>query len=172
MSSAGLPAIVAVAHELGSLILIGSMFLVLAVLMPAIERVRSPRQRLRLRRGVYGRMFLWAWIGLLLLWGTGVAELMLHADGDLPAHLVLMGVLSLLFMLVFLFAQFGLHVKALVVLEDGNSEHARYLLHRLRPILMLALILAIAVAVLDVSGPGLVPDDLLERLSRSVPAPA
>jgi hypothetical protein len=97
---------------------------------------------------------------------------MLHADGDLPAHLVLMGVLSLLFMLVFLFAQFGLHVKALVVLEDGNSEHARYLLHRLRPILMLALILAIAVAVLDVSGPGLVPDDLLERLSRSVPAPA
>ena len=33
-----------------------------------------------------------------------------------------------------------------VVLEDGNSERARYLVHRLRPILMLALILAIAVA--------------------------
>jgi len=171
MSSPLLPAAVAVAHEIGSLLLVGSMFLVLAVLMPAIERVRSPRQRLWLRRGVYGRMFVWAWIGLLLLWSTGIAELVLYKGAMLPAHVLVMAVLSLLFTVVFLFAQFGLHIKALLVLEDGNSERARYLVHRLRPVLTLALVIAVAVAMLDVAGSAMMPADLLERWSTAASIP-
>jgi uncharacterized membrane protein len=163
MSSVVITAVLAVIREAGALLLVGSMFLVLAVLMPAVERVRSPRQRMALRRGIYGRMFAWAWIGLLLLWSTGIAELALD-QAPLPGHVVLMAALSLLFLLVFLIAQFGLHFRALMVLDDGNSEHARYLLHRLRPILILALIIAVVVTVLDVSGPVLVPSDFVDRL--------
>ena len=153
---------VAVIHELGSLILIGSLFLVLVVLLPAVERIRSPRQRLQLRCRLYGRLFLWSWVGLLMLWGAGIGELLLAGEAGMPAHSVLVALLSLLFMALFLIAQFGLHLKALLVLENGNSEHARYLIYRLRPFLFTALLIAIVVAVLHVSGPALVPADLMD----------
>lgn len=164
MPTAAIPGTVAVIHELGSLILIGSLFLMLVVLLPAIERIRSPRQRLQLRCRLYGRLFLWSWVGLLMLWGAGIGELFLAGEAGLPAHSVLVALLSVLFMALFLIAQFGLHLKALLVLENGNSEHARYLIYRLRPVLFAAFIIAVVVAVLHVSGAALVPADLLEDL--------
>jgi hypothetical protein len=50
------------------------------------------------------------------------------------------------------------------VLENGNSEHARYLIYKLRPLLFAAFVIAVVVAVLHVSGPAFVPADLLGRL--------
>jgi heme/copper-type cytochrome/quinol oxidase subunit 4 len=99
-----------------------------------------------------------------MLWGAGIGELFLAGEAGLPAHSVLVALLSVLFMALFLIAQFGLHLKALLVLENGNSEHARYLIYRLRPVLFAAFIIAVVVAMLHVSGAALVPADLLEDL--------
>lgn len=151
------PFVVAVLHELGLLVLAGSLFFVLNAILPAISEVRSPRLRIRLRRGTFRRMFLWGWLGLTLLWATALTQLVIHGHSGWPAHVVVMAGLSLVFTLLFLFAQFALQMQVIVALEDGNSERAAWLLHWLSRVLALALLIALAVVVLDVAGPALIP---------------
>ena len=118
-----------VAHEIATLILVGSLFFILFVQLPAIASVRSPRARLRLRRASFQRLFGWGWLGLLLLWLTGAYDLI---------------------------ANLGLFHEATAAVEDRNSERASWLYRRLRVVVGIAFVLALAVMVLDVAGPAVV----------------
>jgi uncharacterized membrane protein len=159
-----LPGLVAVLHELAAVVLIGAMFAVLVVLMPAVDRLRSPRDRLLLRRRLFRRMFAWAWLGLLMMWLTGFAELILVDEVGPHAHLVLMALLSLVLTLTLVLAQFGLLFQVTIAMEDRNSERARWLLNRLRQVLIGAFVLALTITVLDVAGAILIPEDFFQLL--------
>jgi len=145
-----------VAHEIARLILVGSLFFMLFVQLPAIASVKSPRVRLRLRRASFKRLFLWGWLGLVLLWLTGAYELLTTVNDGLLLHVRIMALLSAVFTLLFLIAQFGLADEATAALEDGNSERASWLYRRLRFVVSVAFVLALAVVLLDVAGPVLV----------------
>jgi uncharacterized membrane protein len=145
----------AVIHEIATLILVGSLFFILFVQLPAISRVKSPRARLRLRRASFKSLFRWGWVGLLLLWLTGGYELLATSPDASALHVRLMAVLSAVFTLLFLLAQFGVLHDAIVALEDGNSERASWLYRRLQTLLAVAFALAVVVMLLDVAGPAL-----------------
>ena len=147
---------VEVVHEIGTLMLVGGLFFLLFVQLPAIRRVKSSRERIYLRQAGFGRLFIWCWLGLLLLWGTAVYDLY-ATDQPLPPHVALMALLSAVFTLLFLLAQFGIYMQVIISLEDGNAGRASWLQRRLRALLILAFVLALVVMVLDVSGAGLMP---------------
>jgi uncharacterized membrane protein len=148
---------VTVVHEIATLILVGGLYFILFVQLPAIASVKSPRVRLRLRRASFRWLFRWGWLGLVLLWLTGAYDLLTNADGGFPAHVRIMAGLSAAFTLLFLIAQFGLFNEATAAMEDGNSERASWLYRRLRFVVGLASVLALVVVLLDVTGPALIP---------------
>ena len=145
---------VAVAHEIGILMLVGGLFFALFAQMPAIARIRSGRQRTLLRQEAFRQVFLWGWIGLLLLWTTAAYRLLSAVD-PLPAYVSAMGLLSAVFTLLFLIAQFGLYVQIVYALEEGGSGRASWLGRRLRTVLSVAFVLALTITLLDVIGPAL-----------------
>lgn len=159
-----IPASLATAHQVGLLMLCGSLFFMVVAMLPSIARLRSARLRLYLRREAHRRLFTWGWLGLGLLWVTALAQLVVNEQAGWPSHTLLMLGLSVLFTLLFLFAQFGLQLQVVVSLENGNSERASRLQRALSQVLRLALLIAIAVAALDVAGPALVPADLFGAL--------
>jgi uncharacterized membrane protein len=143
-------------RELANLILLGGLFFLLYVQLPAIRRIKSARLRLALRKASFGRMFLWGWLGLAVLWVTAGYDL-IAADGGLPLHASIASVLAAIFTFVFLVAQFGLYMQAVIALEDGNSERAAWLNHWLSRVLRFAFVLALLVLLLHQLGPALIP---------------
>ena len=145
---------VAVAHEIGILMLVGGLFFALFTQMPAIARIRSSRQRALLRQEAFQQVFLWGWLGLLLLWTTAAYRLFAAVE-PLPAYVTAMGLLSAAFTLLFLIAQFGLYMQVVYALEEGGSGRASWLGRRLRAVLSVAFVLALTITLLDVTGPAL-----------------
>lgn len=148
-----------VIHEIATLILVGGLYFMLFVQLPAIAGVRSPRTRLRLRHASFIGLFRWGWLGLILLWLTAGYELHAAAGGVPAMHLKIMAALSAMFTVLFLLAQFGVFGKAVVALEVGNSERASRHYRRLRALVAVAFVLAVLVMLLDVAGPALIPAD-------------
>lgn len=155
MSPNLLHAAVVAVREVANLLLLGGLFFMLFVQLPAISAVRSARMRLALRKTSFGRLFLWGWVGLGVLWLTALYDL-LTVDGKLPVYSGIAAGLALLFTLVFLLAQFGLYMQSIIALEEGNAERAAWLNHQLRWVLRLAFLLALSVLLLHQLGPALI----------------
>lgn len=158
MSDNLLHAAVVAAREVANLLLLGGLFFVLFVQLPAIARLKSARMRLVLRKASFGRMFLWGWLGLAVLWLTALYDL-LQLDAPLPAYSGAALALAALFTLLFLIAQFGLYMQSVIALEEGNAERAAWLNHQLRWVLHLAFLLALSILLLHQLGPVLVPPE-------------
>jgi uncharacterized membrane protein len=154
MSANLMHAAVVAAREVANVILLGGLFFLLFVQLPAISRMRSARTRLKLRTASFGRLFLWGWLGLGVFWLTAAYDLVV-AGGEAPAYSGIAVALAALFTLLFLFAQFGLYVQSIIALEDGNAERAAWLNHQLRWVLGLALLLAVAALLLHQLAPAL-----------------
>ncbi len=147
-------AVVAV-REVASLVLLGGLFFMLFVQLPAISRIRSARLRLDLRKASFARLFLWGWLGIGVLWTTALYEVF-TLDGKLPSYSGMAAALALVFTIVFLFAQFGLYMQSVIALEDGNAGRAAWLNHWLRLVLRVAFALALSVLLLHQLGPALI----------------
>ncbi|NBC12350.1 MAG: hypothetical protein GVY09_03215 [Gammaproteobacteria bacterium] len=150
-------AVVAV-REVANVVLLGSLFFLLFVQLPAIARLKSARARLALRKASFGRLFLWGWLGLGVLWLTALYDL-LRVDGPLPLHSSAAAALAAVFTLIFIIAQFGIYLQSIIALEEGNSERAAWLNHQLHWVLRFAFLLALAVLMLHQLGPVLIPPE-------------
>ncbi len=148
-----LPQVLLVAtREIANLVLLGGLFFLLFVQLPAIRRMRSPRVRLALRKASFGRIFAWGWVGLLLLWSTAGYEL-LSMQTKLPVHTGIAVLLAMVFTLLFLLGQFGLYMQAVIALEDGNTERASWLHRMLGKLLVVAFVLALCSLMFQQLGP-------------------
>jgi uncharacterized membrane protein len=143
-------------RELANLLLLGGLFFLLFVQLPAINRVRSPRLRLALRKASFGRLFLWGWIGIVVLWLTAGYE-WVRGGGKLPVYNEAAAAVAAFFTLVFLLAQFGIYTQSIIALEDGNAERAAWLNRQLRFVLGFAFLLALTVLLLHQLGPAVMP---------------
>jgi uncharacterized membrane protein len=151
-------------REVANVMLLGSLFFMLFVQLPAISEMQSPRARMAMRKTSFGRMFLWCWIGLTLLWATAISEFVIF-DGRLPTHTGLAVAVGALFTLFFIIAQFGVYMQALFALEDGNSERAASLNRLLARMLGLEFLLALTVLLLHQLGPAVSGIDLLSMFA-------
>ena len=58
-------------HLLAALVWVGGMFFAYVVLRPVAVEVLEPPQRLRLWEGVFRRFFVWVWVAVAILLGSG-----------------------------------------------------------------------------------------------------
>ncbi|QQO54520.1 MAG: hypothetical protein N838_15405 [Thiohalocapsa sp. PB-PSB1] len=145
-----------VIHEIATVLFVGGLYFMLFVQLPAIASVKSPRMRLQLRHASFKRLFRWSWLGLVLMWLTGAYHLYLTKPAKLEMYVWIMILLYAIFTLLLLVAQFGVFIDAIMALEDGNSERASWLYRRLRVLIWFAFLLAVALMLLDNTGPALV----------------
>lgn len=130
---------------------VGGMFFAYVCLRPAAVAVLEPPQRLRLWREVFGRFFIWVWVAVALILGSGLTRLLEVGFAQAPRNWHLMLLLGLIMMVVFAhvyFASYGA-LKRAVAAEDWKAGGAA--LNRIRQLVGLNLVLAgvtIAVATL------------------------
>ncbi len=58
-------------HQLATVVWIGGMFFAHVALRPSAQEQLAPPQRLPLLQAVFSRFFLWVWLAVVLLWGSG-----------------------------------------------------------------------------------------------------
>ncbi|HTH44946.1 MAG TPA: CopD family protein [Oxalicibacterium sp.] len=85
-------------HILGFTVWIGGMFFAHHALRPSAAALQPP-QRLPLLAATLGRFFIWVWIAVALILGSGLY--MMALLGKPPLHVTLMFVIAIVMMLIF-----------------------------------------------------------------------
>ncbi|CCQ73284.1 CopD family protein [Magnetospira sp. QH-2] len=67
-------------HALGAIIWVGGMFFAHMALRPAVLTLEPP-VRLKLLDQVFPRFFIWVWVAVITLLGTGTAIILVDYDG-------------------------------------------------------------------------------------------
>lgn len=84
--------ILIVLHLLAAVVWVGGMFFAFFCLRPVAASLLEPAQRLPLWGQVFNRFFVWVWVAIILLFGTGhsmIAQLGGMANVGLHVHLML-----------------------------------------------------------------------------------
>lgn len=111
-------------HILGFTIWVGGMFFAHNALRPvAIVTLEAP-QRLTLLAGVFTKFFLWVWLSIALVFGSGMA--MMAGMGKPPLYVMLMFVLGVIMMLIFAHIFFAPYrrLKRAVAAQDWQAGGA------------------------------------------------
>jgi uncharacterized membrane protein len=113
--------------------------------------VLEPPQRLTLWAGVFARFFLWVWIAVVLILGSGLHMLMLLGGVDAPRYVATMFAMGVVMMLIFAHAFFAPYrkLKRAVAGQDWKAGGAA--LGQIRKLIGINLsigLLTIAVAML------------------------
>jgi len=111
-------------HILGFTVWVGGMFFAHNALRPVAAVTLEPPQRLTLLAGVFAKFFLWVWISIALIFGSGLA--MMAGMGKPPLHVTLMFVLGVLMMLIFAHIFFAPYrrLKRAVAAQDWKTGGA------------------------------------------------
>jgi uncharacterized membrane protein len=105
-------------HQLATVIWIGGMFFAHFALRQSAQHRLEPPQRLPLLLAVFDRFFVWVWLSVIVLWGTGFWVFLGIYGGRMGWHVHLMMVLALVMTVLFAYLYFvpyrrlGQRVKA------------------------------------------------------------
>lgn len=139
-------------HLLGAIVWIGGMFFAYVALRPAAAKVLEPAQRLPLWRETLGRFFVWVWVAIMAIHGSGF-HMLASAYGvkAMPLYVLAMFGIATVMTIIFVYVYF-VPFKALV--RNVGASHwkpAAAALNRIRQLVAtnLALgVLTVAVAVI------------------------
>lgn len=118
-------------HGLAATIWVGGMFFAYVILRPASSAL-EPGLRLTLWAGVFQRFFLWVWLAIVVLLGTGY-WLVFNAFGGFSAspfyvHLMHIGGLIMVLLFFYLYfrprIKFNKHVKSQAWPEAASAMNA------------------------------------------------
>lgn len=87
-------------HLLGLTIWVGGMFFAHMALRPSLP-VLQPQQRLVLMAATLGAFFIWVWISIALVLGSGVHMMLLMGAGHTPPYVHAMAGIGVVMMLIF-----------------------------------------------------------------------
>jgi uncharacterized membrane protein len=90
MSQETLSAIATAAHQLGAIMLLGSLFFLLFILRPVTRQALGVSDRQRFFLLLYRYLFRWLWVALLLLWGSGGWQIYLLGAAKPPLTVEIM----------------------------------------------------------------------------------
>ncbi len=108
-------------HILATVVWVGGMFFAHQCLRPVALAVLEPPQRLRLWRGVFARFFVWVWVAVIVLIGSG--KWLIEAMGGgaaMPMHVHAMAGIGYLMAIIFAFIWF-VPYRALRQAVDGED---------------------------------------------------
>jgi uncharacterized membrane protein len=99
-------------HILGAVVWVGGMFAAYLCLRPAAGALEGP-QRLQLWRGFFAKFFIWVWVSILLLLGSGYWMLVTTFGGfkGAPLYINLMQLLGIVMVLLFVWLFHGPWLK-------------------------------------------------------------
>ena len=93
-------AVATLLHVLGVVVWVGGMFFAYLALRPVTAQLEPP-QRLKLWQGVLQRFFLWVWLAVALILGSGSYMMWQLGGMSAPLHVYIMMLLGLVMMLIF-----------------------------------------------------------------------
>lgn len=139
-------------HQIGVLIWIGSLFFVRLVLLPATGTAKSPMIRMRLRLDAYRHMFRWGWVGLVLVWGSGLWGLKILDLAALPLHVQIMVAMAAAMVLLHLLGYFAFFLNMDIAVDEERLIRAAKNNFWMRKLLWVNLVLGLGAAFLGASG--------------------
>ena len=141
-------------HLLATIVWVGGMFFAHMALRPVAAQLLAPPQRLPLLAGVFKRFFLWVWISVALLLGTGywMVFAVFGGMGAVGVHIHIMSAVALVMTALFAFLYFVPFRAMLAALQRDDFKEAGARLAMIRMIVATNLVLGLGVSVIAVAG--------------------
>jgi uncharacterized membrane protein len=140
-------------HLLGVTIWIGGMFFAYVALRPAAAQVLQPPQRLPLWRETLARFFLWVWVAIVALYGSGV-HMLASAYGmrAAPGYVLAMAGIATVMTLIFVYVYFSPFRTLTREVAAQNWPAGGAALNRIRQLVATNLVLGLATLAVAVVG--------------------
>ena len=138
-------------HILGFTVWVGGMFFAHNALRPTAAVTLEPPLRLTLLAGVFSKFFVWVWVSIALILGSGLY--MMSLMGKPPMPVTLMSVIGIVMMLIFghiYFAPFK-RLKRAVAAQEWQAGGAA--MATMRKMVGINLILGLITIVIGGLGP-------------------
>lgn len=94
-------------HLLGVTIWVGGMFFAYMALRPAAATTLEPAMRLPLWSATFARFFIWVWIAIALIFGSGLYMLAVIGLGRVPDFIWIMFAIGVLMLLIYAHVYFA-----------------------------------------------------------------
>jgi uncharacterized membrane protein len=139
-------------HQLATVIWVGGMFFAHFALRQSAQRRLEPPQRLQLLLAVFDRFFVWVWLSVVALWGSGFWIFLGVYSGRMGWHVHSMMAVALVMTALFAYLFFvpyralGQRVKA----SDWAAAGAA--VGTIRRIILINLMLGLVTAMLGAAG--------------------
>jgi uncharacterized membrane protein len=140
-------------HILGATVWVGGMFAAYVCLRPAAGSLEGP-QRLTLWRNFFAKFFIWVWVSVLLLLGSGYWMLLTTFGGfaRAPLHVNLMQMLGLIMVALFVWLFHGPWLKFKRAVDAQEFPAAAVQLNRIRQIIIVNLPIGLLIVMIGASG--------------------
>jgi uncharacterized membrane protein len=138
-------------HILGFTVWVGGMFFAHNALRPTAATVLEPPQRLTLLAGVFSKFFVWVWISVALILGSGLY--MMALMGKPPMYVTLMSVIGIVMMLIFGHIFFAPYRRLLRAVAAQEWKAGGAAMATIRKLVGINLILGLVTIVIGTLGP-------------------
>ncbi|WP_050467652.1 CopD family protein [Herbaspirillum chlorophenolicum] len=138
-------------HLLGLTIWVGGMFFAHMALRPALA-VLQPPQRLVLMAATLGGFFIWVWISIALVLGSGL-HMMLLMGGHAPPYVHAMAGIGILMMLIFGHIFFAPFRRLKLAAAQQDWDRASRALRQIRVLVSINLCLGLLTIAIGTLGP-------------------
>jgi uncharacterized membrane protein len=141
-------------HVLGAVIWVGGMFFAYLILRPSAGPL-DVAVRLALWRAVLGRFFVWVWVCLAVVLGSGFAMLFIAFGSAMlaPTYARLMMTLGIVMAVIFVYVYFGPWGDFRRALSQSDPTRAGKSLREIRLLVAANLILGLLTVIVGASGP-------------------
>ena len=137
-------------HVLATVIWVGGMFFAHMALRPVAHTLLAPPQRLPLLAAVLGRFFVWVWVAVLALLGSG--GYMIHLLGGAAIYVHVMTALGAVMMTLFAFLFFVPYRALREALGRDDFKEAGRRMALIRAVVAVNLVLGLCTTVVAVAG--------------------
>jgi uncharacterized membrane protein len=140
-------------HVLGAVIWVGGMFFAYVVLRPSAGALEPP-VRLALWSRVFARFFLWVWLSVAALLGSGLAMVFVEFGGfaGTSAYVRAMMTLGIIMMLIFVHVYFAPWQRFQRAVAASDWPAAGQAIEQIRRLVGINLILGVLTVIVGASG--------------------
>ena len=140
-------------HILGAVVWVGGMFAAYVCLRPAAGPLEAP-QRLKLWRGFFALFFIWVWVSIIFLLGSGYWMVFEKFGGfaHLPVYVNVMQAIGWVMILLFLYLFHVPWLRFKRAVDAGDFATAAGHHNRIRQIVAINLPLGLIVVIIGATG--------------------
>ncbi|ONN65952.1 CopD family protein [Herbaspirillum sp. VT-16-41] len=139
-------------HLLGLTIWVGGMFFAHMALRPALA-VLHPEQRLTLMSAVLGGFFIWVWVAIALVLGSGLHMMAVMGGAHLPPYVHAMSGIGAVMMLIFAHIFFAPFRRLKLSSAQQDWDRASRALRQIRMLVGINLCLGLLTIAIGALGP-------------------